>query len=31
MVFFFNFLNVYINEYVLFIDVFGFRNIEFEK
>lgn len=31
MAFFFNLLNVHINEYVLFIDVFGFRNIELEK
>lgn len=29
--FFLNLLNVHINEYVLFIDVFGFRNIELEK
>lgn len=29
--FFFYLLNVHINEYVLFIDVFGFRNIEREK
>lgn len=28
---FFNLLNVHINEYVLFIDVFGFRNIELAK
>lgn len=28
---FFYFLNVYINEYVLFIDVFEFRNIKFKK
>lgn len=29
--FFFYLLNIHINEYVLFIDVFGFRNIELEK
>lgn len=29
--FFLYLLNVHINEYVLFIDVFGFRDIELEK
>lgn len=28
---FFYLLNVHINEYVLFIDVFGIRNIKLEK